>query len=234
MFSSTRLAVDISGMFSVTEKSLRSGFGITLFGSCLDEPVVDIRAFSTLGMNTFSIAFKTASCTQFLTAAIAPSISLLTWSEMFLSLTWFRPRWFVQDVASLITLAKLLYWVSTASPRAILNLVPWSTIKLFKISSKQLKSFFLFLIKLWHSTTWRLYRGAYYYNVENEKFDVFLTLFADVSHYSLNHRIILGKCFYIRFMNNLHVILYEFFIKKTIYAQLANLVMLATKFIDFD
>ena len=68
----------MSGVFSVyPEKSFRSSLRTTLLGPRLDDSVIDLKAISTHGINTLSIAVKIASCICFLTVMTALSTALL-------------------------------------------------------------------------------------------------------------------------------------------------------------
>ena len=86
-FKSVRPDVIMSGVSSVfPENPLWPVFWTALFGLCLDEPVINLVAISTLGR---SLAVEIASGTRLLMAATTPSTSLLKLSGVFLSKTWF-------------------------------------------------------------------------------------------------------------------------------------------------
>ena len=104
--------------------------------------------YSTLGMTMLSLAVKIPSCTRFPKMAAGPSISLLTWSAISPSLTCLWPRWFLNDVASLKTLAKLLFWVYSAFSLAIADWFPWPKTKSFAVPFIWLRNFFILVLLL--------------------------------------------------------------------------------------
>ena len=68
----------MSGVLPVfPQKSLRSGFWISLLAPFPDELTIDLTAISTVGIITFSIAVEIVSCMRFWTVETALSTALL-------------------------------------------------------------------------------------------------------------------------------------------------------------
>ena len=99
MFESVRLHAIMSGVSSISpEKPIWSRFWTTVIAARLDNPVLNLKAISTLRFTTLSIFVKTALWTRLLMPATALSTSSLILSTIFFSMTWLRHTIFSPSV----------------------------------------------------------------------------------------------------------------------------------------
>ena len=108
IFKSDRLDAVMSGVICMfLEKSLWSGFWTTLFGPCPDHPVINLTAFSTLGMTSLYIAAKIASMTRVFTEATTlstffKSCRLFSFTDLILTCNVILKRFILQIVIKTI------------------------------------------------------------------------------------------------------------------------------------